>query len=115
MKYRLNLLNLKVFLPVLQPAPCREQNRPMNAQPSLIMIQFLQWVADRPRCREDVMAAWPSSCPRFPVWEDACAEGLVRLHGYKRAGRSRSDHRVELTELGRSALARAPDDASPCR
>jgi hypothetical protein len=87
----------------------------MKAQPSLIMIQFLQWVADRPRCREDVMAAWPSSCPRFPVWEDACAEGLVRLHGYKRAGRSRSDHRVELTELGRSALARAPDDASPCR
>jgi len=53
----------------------------MEAQPSLIMIQFLQWVADRPRRREDVMDAWRSSCPRFPVWEDARAEGLVRQCG----------------------------------
>ncbi len=55
----------------------------MEAQPSLIMIQFLQWVADRPRRREDVMDAWRSSCPRFPVWG------------------------VELTERGRMALERA--------
>jgi len=40
----------------------------MEAQPSLIMIQFLQWVADRPRSHEDVMDAWRSSCPRFPFW-----------------------------------------------
>jgi hypothetical protein len=74
----------------------------MEAQPSLIMVQFLQWVADRPRTYADVMDAWRSSCPRFPVWEDARAEGLVRQIGGD-AGR----RRVELTERGRSALERA--------
>jgi D-3-phosphoglycerate dehydrogenase len=74
----------------------------MEAQPSLIMIQFLQWVADRPRRREDVMEAWRSSCPRFPVWEDARAEGLVR-----QCGSETGERRVELTERGRTALARA--------
>lgn len=74
----------------------------MELQPSLIMIQFLQWVADRPRSREDVMEAWRSSCPRFPVWEDAGAEGLIR-----QCGGERGEHRVELTERGLSALQRA--------
>ena len=74
----------------------------MEAQPSLIMIQFLQWVADRPRRREDVMEAWRSSCPRFPVWEDARADGLVR-----QCGSETGERRVELTERGRTALARA--------
>ncbi len=40
------------------------------------------------------------SCPRFPVWEDARAEGLVRQTGG-------GENRVELTEHGRRALARA--------
>jgi hypothetical protein len=73
----------------------------MEAQPSLIMIQFLQWVADRPRTRDDVRDAWPSSCPRFPVWEDARADGLVRQCG------GTSERRVELTARGRDALERA--------
>jgi hypothetical protein len=74
------------------------------------MIQFLQWVADRPRRRADVLAAWPSSCPRFPVWEDARADGLVRQSGG-------GENRVELTEAGRRALARQknerPEDQRP--
>jgi len=74
----------------------------MESQPSLIMIQFLQWVAARPRTREDVMDAWKSSCPRFPVWEDARAEGLIR-----QSGGDRGIHRVELTARGRRALQRA--------
>ena len=74
----------------------------MQAQTSLIMIQFLQWVADRPRSREDVMEAWRSSCPRFPVWEDARAEGLIR-----QCGGDKGQHRVELTKLGQAALERA--------
>jgi hypothetical protein len=71
-------------------------------QPSLIMIQFLEWVAAKPRCREDVMEAWRSSCPRFPVWEDARADGLIR-----QCGGNSGEHRVELTEHGRAALERA--------
>jgi D-3-phosphoglycerate dehydrogenase len=74
----------------------------MEPHTSLIMIQFLEWVAARPRCREDVMEAWRSSCPRFPVWEDARAEGLIR-----QCGGDEGEHRVELTEAGRAALKRA--------
>lgn len=83
----------------------------MVPQPSLIMIQFLEWVAARPRRREDVLDAWPSSCPRFPVWEDARAEGLVL-----QAGGAEGEHRVELTEAGRRAIARPlaqADDQRP--
>lgn len=69
--------------------------------PSLIMVQFLEWVADRPRTHADVMDAWRSSCPRFPVWEDAHAEGWVRL----RTG-PLGQRQVELTTAGRAALTR---------
>lgn len=71
----------------------------MSASPRLMMVQFLQWIADRPRSREDVMEAWRSSCPRFPVWEDARADGLIR-----QVGGERGQHRVELTERGRALL-----------
>jgi len=74
----------------------------VSASPTLIMIQFLQWVAARPRRREDVLDAWQSSCPRFPVWEDARADGLVR-----QCGGEAGANRVELTESGRALLDRA--------
>ena len=70
-----------------------------ETRPSLIMMQFLQWVADRPRRREDVLDAWQSSCPRHPVWEDARADGLVR-----QCGCAQGENRVELTPRGRAAL-----------
>ncbi len=73
----------------------------MSASPRLMMVQFLEWVAARPRRREDVLEAWLSSCPRFPVWEDARADGLIRQYGGE-AG----EHRVELTERGRAMLDR---------
>ncbi len=73
----------------------------MSASPELMMIQFLEWVAARPRRREDVLDAWQSSCPRFPVWEDARADGLIRQHGGE-AG----EHHVELTDRGRAMLNR---------
>ena len=66
---------------------------------STLTEQFLLWVADRPRTREDVMDAWRSSCPRMPVWEDARADGLVRQYGGERG-----QHHVELTEQGRNLL-----------
>lgn len=74
----------------------------MSASPDLIMIQFLEWVAARPRRREDVLDAWQSSCPRFPVWEDARADGLVH-----QCGGGTGERRVELTERGRAMLRRA--------
>lgn len=43
------------------------------------MVQFLTWVADRPRTYPETMEAWRSTCPRLSVWEDAIIDGLVRL------------------------------------
>jgi hypothetical protein len=51
----------------------------MSEPASLIMLQFLAWVADRPRNYHDTMEAWRSTCPRLSVWEDAIIDGLVRL------------------------------------
>jgi hypothetical protein len=67
---------------------------------SLIMVQFLAWVADRPRTYAETMAAWRTTCPRLSVWEDAIIDGLVRLDSD--AGRA-----VRLTPQGRAALASA--------
>ena len=47
--------------------------------PSLIMVQFLTWVAERLRSYAEAMDAWRTSCPRLSVWEDASLDGLVRL------------------------------------
>jgi hypothetical protein len=48
-------------------------------KPSLIMIQFLSWVADRPRSYTETMEAWRTTCAKFSPWEDAVIEGLVRV------------------------------------
>jgi hypothetical protein len=71
---------------------------------SLLMLQFLAWVADRPRTHADVMDAWRSTCPRMTVWEDAVIDGLVRLeNGGQRA--------VSLTPRGHALLA--PESSRP--
>ena len=64
---------------------------------SLLTVQFLAWVADRPRTYADVMDAWRSNCPRSPVWEDAIIDGLVRFENESRGA-------VVLTPLGRATL-----------
>jgi hypothetical protein len=71
---------------------------PTTKPVSALTIQFLSWVAGRPRTRSDVMDAWRSTCPMNSVWEDAVIEGLVSLDP---AGN------VALTPLGRAALERA--------
>ena len=72
----------------------------MIDEPSLIMIQFLAWVADRPRNYAQTMEAWRSSCPRLSVWEDAIVEGLIRIDNDANRG-------VRLTPRGSAMLARA--------
>jgi hypothetical protein len=72
----------------------------MSEPASLIMLQFLAWVADRPRTYAQTMEAWHSTCPRLSVWEDAIIEGLVRIDND--AGRP-----VRLTPRGAAALKAA--------
>jgi predicted transcriptional regulator len=42
-------------------------------------LQLLAWIAERDRTYAQAMEAWKSSCPRLTVWEDAIADGLVRI------------------------------------
>jgi len=49
----------------------------MSEAASLLMRQFLAWVAEQPRTREQAVEGW-HSCPHISVWEDAVVEGLVR-------------------------------------
>jgi len=61
------------------------------------MVQFLSWIADRPRSYNEAMEAWRSTCPRLSVWEDAIIDGLVLIEN----GGTR---RVVLTRQGRDLL-----------
>jgi hypothetical protein len=73
-----------------------------NEPKRLLTVQFLSWLAERPRAYPEVMEAWRSSCPRLTVWEDALADGLIRFEGSRRL--------VALTERGRALIepARVP-------
>jgi hypothetical protein len=84
---------------------------PPTPDPSaLLLLQFLAWVADRPRRYGDTMAAWRTSCPRLQVWEDATDGGLVALEPVP-AGATQGEARVVLTAAGRAALGAAAGPA----
>ena len=51
----------------------------MGESTNLLMLEFLSWVADRPRTYDDAMEAWQSHCPRQTIWEDAMIEGLIQI------------------------------------
>ena len=76
----------------------------MSDSPSLIMVQFLTWVADRPRTYRQTMDAWRTSCPRLSVWEDAILDELVRVGNDEARA-------VSLTARGRAALKKAKTPA----
>jgi hypothetical protein len=69
-----------------------------------LILDFLDWLAARPRSYAEVMDVWRTSCPRLTVWEDAVDAGLVahlRAHTEPAA--------VGLTAKGRQMLqSRAP-------
>jgi hypothetical protein len=44
-------------------------------------LQLIAWIAERPRAYDETIEAWKTSCPRLSVWEDALADGLVRVEG----------------------------------
>lgn len=67
-----------------------------------LILDLVEWVMRAPRPYPEVMAAWRTSCPRLPVWEDAVDRGLV-------ACATRDDGKlwVVATPSGRDALLRA--------
>jgi hypothetical protein len=80
----------------------------LNSPSSYLTLQFLAWLAERPRTYGEVMDAWRTSCPRLSIWEDAMGEGLIELG----QGRWRDRH-VRVTAKGRALLDRAPATALP--
>jgi len=65
-----------------------------------LTIEFLTWVARRPRTYAEAMEAWRSNCPRQSVWEDALLEGLIQVED----GTTMPESRVVLTTAGEAAL-----------
>jgi len=68
----------------------------MATEAKLLVVQFLRWIADRPRTYEDVQQAWQSTCPLNCAWEDAVSDNLVAPS---------ADGFLALTEAGRERLA----------
>ena len=42
-----------------------------------LLLDLLEWIGSSSRPYADVMDAWRTSCPRLPVWEEACRRGFV--------------------------------------
>ena len=67
-----------------------------------LTLEFLAWLARAPRTYAQTMEAWRTSCPRQSVWEDALADGLIRLE--RRPGTALGETGVALTARGRCLL-----------
>jgi hypothetical protein len=67
----------------------------MATEARLLTVQFLEWLAARPRRYAEVREAWSSTCPLNCAWEDAIADDLVRHE---------ADGHIVLTERGRARL-----------
>jgi hypothetical protein len=68
----------------------------MSGQAKLLTLQFLHWIATRPRTHAELQEAWQSTCPLNCAWEDAIADGLV-AYGH--------DGRIALTERGHAVIS----------
>jgi hypothetical protein len=68
---------------------------------SALTLEFLSFIASRPRSYAEAMEAWRSHCPRHPVWDDAVAEGLIEAVGRGGPGQPPL---VSLTAKGRALL-----------
>ena len=42
-----------------------------------LILDLVEWVGRKKRTYRETMEAWRTSCPGFPVWEDATGRGLV--------------------------------------
>ena len=68
----------------------------MASAATYLTVQFLEWLATRPRRDAEVRDAWSSTCPLNCAFEDALTEDLARRT---------ADGYVVLTPRGRARLA----------
>ena len=72
----------------------------MSDPTAALILDLLEWIGPGGRPYGEVMDAWRTSCPRLPVWEDACERGFVVSH--RREGAA--GILVSLTPAGREFL-----------
>ncbi len=60
-----------------------------------LILDLLEWIGPFARPYDEVLDAWRTSCPRFPVWEDARERGLVDIRRDPAQGES-----VSVSVLG---------------
>jgi hypothetical protein len=71
----------------------------MNDPLAPLILDFLEWIAARPRPYSEVMDVWRTSCPRLTVWEDALDRGFIlRRHT------PGQEPIIDLTPLARNFL-----------
>jgi hypothetical protein len=70
----------------------------MASEAKLLTIEFLKWVAARPRSVAEARQAWSSTCPLNCAWEDAISEDLVERG---------ADRGLALSARGRARLETA--------
>jgi len=73
----------------------------MAESASALTLEFLRFIASRPRTYAEAMEAWRSNCPRHPVWDDAVKDGLIEVSGRGGPGQPSL---VTLTAKGRALL-----------
>jgi len=55
-----------------------------------LILDLLEWINREERTYAEVMDAWRTSCPRFPIWEEASDRGLI--HDGSRQASSRQGY-----------------------
>jgi hypothetical protein len=64
-----------------------------------LVLDLVEWIARQPRPYAEVMEAWRTSCPRFPIWED-----VVDLRFVARVKEEGPGEMIHVTPEGRAFL-----------
>lgn len=51
-----------------------------------LILDLLEWIGPNSRPYAEVLEAWSTSCPRFPVWEAANERGFIGRHHVRGRG-----------------------------
>lgn len=66
-----------------------------------LVLDLLDWLAQKPRTRRETIETWGSHCPRITPWEDAQESGLVQVTSDREA---KGRLAVVLTRRGQATL-----------
>jgi hypothetical protein len=82
----------------MEAAMAIDADTPTVENPSLV-ADLVEWIARQPRPYVEVMEAWRTSCPRFPIWED-----VVDLRFVARVNEEGPGEMIHVTSAGRAFL-----------